>query len=76
MVFKNYIREKRERLGLSQTKLACQIGIAEPLLSDLELGKRRPWPKVKRALAKKLKVDERELFPTSVSLSEILGQTK
>ncbi len=62
-MFINRIREVREKVGLSQTKLACQIGMAESTLSTLETGKRYPWPKVKRDIAKALKTSEGELFP-------------
>ena len=62
-MFKNRIREKRQELGLSQTQLACQIGMAESTLSNLELGKWKPWPKAKRDLAKALGASEEELFP-------------
>jgi transcriptional regulator with XRE-family HTH domain len=62
-MFKNRIRERRRELGLSQTKLACSIGMAESTLSNLELGKWKPWPKAQRDLAKALGISERELFP-------------
>lgn len=61
-MFKNRIREKRQELGLSQTKLACLIGMAESTLSNLELGKWKPWPKARRDLAKALGIPEKELF--------------
>jgi transcriptional regulator with XRE-family HTH domain len=69
-MFKNRIREKRQELGLSQTKLACLIGMAEPTLSDLELGKRMPWPKARRDLAKALGVREEDLFPDDFERGE------
>jgi len=62
-MFKNQIRERRQQLGLSQTKLACMIGVAESTLSDLELGKRQSWPKIRRALSRVLGLTEAELFP-------------
>lgn len=62
-MFKNRIRQKRQELGLSQTKLACSIGMAESTLSNLELGKWKPWPKAMRDLAKALGVKKEELFP-------------
>ena len=61
-MFRNLIRERRQQLGLSQTKLACMLGMAESTLSDLELGKRKAWPKVRQALSKALGVTEAELF--------------
>ena len=62
-MFKNHIRERRMELGLSQTKLACLIGMAESTLSNLELGKWKPWPKARRDLAKALGTSEEEIFP-------------
>ena len=62
-MFSNRIRTMREELGLSQTKLACLIGMAGSTLSNLEQGKWKPWPKAQRDLAKALKTTERELFP-------------
>ena len=62
-MFQNHIRERRQELGLSQTKLACLIGMAESTLSNLELGKWKPWPKARRDLTRTLGVTEKELFP-------------
>lgn len=62
-MFTNRIRERRQELGLSQTKLACLVGMAEPTLSNLELGKWKPWPKARRDIAKALNTIEKELFP-------------
>ena len=62
-MFKNLVSKRRKELGLSQTKLACLVGIAEPTLSDLELGKRQPWPKIRADLVKALRCSESELFP-------------
>ena len=59
----NRIREKRLERGLSQVELAKLIGLPASLLSDLELGKRQTWPKVRRGLAKALKTTQKELFP-------------
>lgn len=61
-MYKNKIREVREKFGLSQTKLACQIGMSGSTLSTLETGKRCPWPKARRDIAQALNVSENELF--------------
>ena len=66
-MFKNRIRERREELRLSQTKLACLIGMAGSTLSNLELGKWKPWPKARRDIAKALDVLEEELFPDNIN---------
>lgn len=62
-MFKNTIRKRRLELGLSQTKLACKIGVASTVMSNIELGKLKPWPKIKSDLAKVLETSEEELFP-------------
>ena len=62
-MFYNKIKERRQQLGLSQTRLACLIGIAGSTLSNLELGKQQPWPKARHDLAKALRITEQELFP-------------
>jgi len=61
-MFKNTIKESRQKRGLSQTKLACQIGLASTTMSNLELGKLKPWPKVKKDIARALNTTEQELF--------------
>jgi len=66
-MFINTIRERREQLGLSQSALARLIGLAEPNLSRLELGNSKPWPKVRRDLAKALGATQQELFPNDNS---------
>ena len=66
-MFENKIREQRQKLGLSQTELARMVGVAESTLSDLELGKRQPWPKARRTLAEALKVTEEALFSRDVT---------
>ena len=60
---KNRIREKRMALGLSQVQLGFLSGVANSVISDFELGKRAPWPKARKALARALKIPEAELFP-------------
>ena len=61
-MFNNKIRQRREELGLSQSKLARLVGVPESAMSDIELGKRRPWPKVRRELANVLEMPQSELF--------------
>jgi len=58
----NGIRERRIALGLSQVQLGALTGIANSMISDFELDKRKPWPKARKAIAKALKVPEAELF--------------
>lgn len=62
-MFSNKIRERRQEIGLSQTRLACLIGMAGSTLSNLELGKWKAWPKARHDLAKALGISIEELFP-------------
>lgn len=48
---------------MSQVKLSVLTGLPNSAISDLELGKREPWPRARKALAKALGVPEAELFP-------------
>jgi transcriptional regulator with XRE-family HTH domain len=61
-MYRNRIKERRQELGLSQTKLACLIGMAGSTLSNLELGKWKAWPRARRDLSKVLGLKEEELF--------------
>ena len=36
------LKQKRERLGLSQHKLAAQLGIRQTFLSEIERGRKNP----------------------------------
>jgi transcriptional regulator with XRE-family HTH domain len=56
------LREKRLKKGWSQTKLAYLARVPNCVISDCECGRRLPWAKARRALAKALKVPEAELF--------------
>lgn len=59
----NKIRERRESLAMSQVRLAMLAGLSNSTISDFELGKRLPWPRARKALARALGVTEKELFP-------------
>ena len=60
---KNFAREHRQRLGLSQVELARRARMAPPNLSAIERGRLLPWGKAKRDLCRVLGVTESELFP-------------
>jgi transcriptional regulator with XRE-family HTH domain len=60
---KNLIRRRRQDMGISQVRLATLTGIANGVISDFELGKRLPWPRARKALARALGTTEAELFP-------------
>ena len=57
------LRTRREASGLNQRELAEKVHIPQSIISDLELEKRKPWPRIKRKLARVLKTTEDELFP-------------
>jgi transcriptional regulator with XRE-family HTH domain len=59
----NRIREFREKAGISQTELVRRAKIASPNLRKIENGRVEPWPKIRRSLARVLKVSQHELFP-------------
>ena len=61
---KNILREKRGEMGLSQVKLGALTGLPNSIISEFELGKRLPWPRARKAIAKALGVAEKELFPS------------
>ena len=62
-MMENRIREVREKAGISQVELARRARIASPNLSAIECGRLAPYPKIKRKLARVLKVTQEELFP-------------
>ena len=59
----NNLRTKRQSLGLSQTKLAIMVGVSNSVLSEIELDKRAPWPRLRKALAQALGCRESDVFP-------------
>ena len=62
-MFANRVKEFREKAGLTQVELARRARIASPNLSSIERGRLVAWPRIKRALAKALRVAPEELFP-------------
>lgn len=59
----NKLREIRTGMGLSQLQLAFLSRVPNCVISDIERGVRRPWPKARRALAQALRMPEAEIFP-------------
>ena len=59
----NKIRQIREMKGLNQRQLAEKAHTAQSLISTLERGNIKPWPKVMQRLSRVLKVSRKELFP-------------
>src|SRR5260370_2842630 len=67
------IRELRDKAGLSLRKLADQIDISSPFLSDIELGRRFPSAKISARLAGALNVPLEDLkqYDTRAALSDL-----
>lgn len=55
------IREKREKLKISQTKLAESIGISQSLMAQFERGSKIPNMMLGRDIARVLQCDLEEL---------------
>lgn len=62
----NKIRETRERLGISQSKLAAKLGVAQSTLSNVETNAVRSYPKIRQDLCRMLGATEAELWPKLV----------
>lgn len=59
---RNRIAEFRQKMGLSQAKLAGQVGITRSYLSDIERGIKSPTVEVAKRLCKVLGVTFEILF--------------
>lgn len=59
----NNVRMAREQRGLNQLQLAEAVRCPQSILSDVELGKREPWPKLASRLSEVLEVSISDLFP-------------
>lgn len=55
------VRVQRGELGLTQAEVASRAGVDVDTLSDMENGKRWPWPKNVAAIARVLGLDAAEL---------------
>lgn len=62
-MFANNIRKKRLERGLSQTRLACLCETSSNVMSSVERGELKPWPKLRKRIAEVLGCTEGELFP-------------
>ena len=56
------IRERREKLGISQKELADRCGIAQSTLCDIEQGRSKPSLTVAVKLANALKIRSIKFF--------------
>ena len=53
---------KRRELKLTQAEVGKMLGINPACITQIERQHRRPWPKLRKQLAKVLKLKEAELF--------------
>ena len=56
------IKEKRERLGISQKELAEKVGISQSFLCDIEQGRSKPSIDTAVKLADALNIDDIKFF--------------
>jgi transcriptional regulator with XRE-family HTH domain len=56
------LAKHRKAKNLTQVALAKKLNISRGLIAQVEAGWRRPYPKLRRKLAKALGVSEEELF--------------
>jgi predicted nucleotidyltransferase len=49
-----WVRSRRELLGLSQRELAARVGVTQPMISAIEAGRRAPTPQVRAAIEEAL----------------------
>jgi len=61
----------KKQLKLSSAKLSLTAGINYTLLTSIERGERKAYPKVRKKLAEFFNVPEDELFNDDGSLKEI-----
>jgi DNA-binding XRE family transcriptional regulator len=58
------VAERRKELGLTQDHLARILGVSRQLVSLIETGTYRPYPKIKRRMSEVLGTPEEILFPS------------
>jgi DNA-binding XRE family transcriptional regulator len=57
--------------GLTQSQVGLLLGISQPLVAQVENGKRPPWPKIKRDAARLFHVPEQDLFPLGSEIGAV-----
>ncbi len=65
------LEQLRRQKGLSQTKLGVAIGINPNLISQIERGWRKPYPKLLQALANYFSIPIEEIANPDGSLKEV-----
>ena len=58
------IKEKRERLGISQKELAEKVGISQRFLCDIEQGRSKPSIDTALKIAEALNISDVKFFGT------------
>lgn len=59
----NNLKLLRDERGLSQRELGEKLHVSPSLLSMVETGRLKPWPRLKRKLARIFKLSEGDIFP-------------
>ncbi len=59
---RDWLREKRLNLDLSQEQLATKLGITRAYYTQIELGNRRPSPEIAIAIGKELNFPWTDFF--------------
>lgn len=57
------IKGARIRMGLTQQNVAELVGVAQPLISEWERGKKEPSDPIKPVLIAKLGIDPKDVVP-------------
>ena len=73
MEFGEYIKERRQSLGLTLRKAAKQVGFDAAYLSRIEAGKVAPSDELVARLAKVLSCEKEELFVMAGRLPDTLA---
>ncbi len=59
----NNLRTIRRIKGLSQAELAVLVEVTRPLISNIETGRYKPYPKIMADCERALQVPREDIFP-------------
>jgi transcriptional regulator with XRE-family HTH domain len=65
------MKENRNRLGLSQARLAERSGISTQYIAMIELTRKFPTPEILERIASALEIDPSELFSMQIAEAQI-----
>jgi transcriptional regulator with XRE-family HTH domain len=65
------MRENRNRLGLSQSRLAERAGLSTQYIAMIELARKFPTPEMLERIANALEIDPPELFSIQIAEAQI-----